>query len=95
MQTITRKTIDAFFDQISGGTRLTCIDNTYNKQAPGITGIVGKAGKTSIMLMRHDSFNTFWINRPKRVCDVVEITSNTITYKIGRDEHTATWKIEV
>lgn len=93
-QKITGKTIAAFFDQIQGGTRLTCLDNTYNENAPGISGIVGKVGKTSIMLMRDDSFNTFWLNRPKRVGDVVDLTHNTITYKIGRDEHTATWRID-
>ena len=93
-QHISRKTIDAFFDQIKGGARLTCLANTYNEKAPGISGIVGKAGKTTIMLMRDDSLNTFWLNRPKRVRDVVELTNDTITYKIGRDEHTATWKVE-
>lgn len=91
--TITRKTIDAFWAKVSVGTRLTCLANTYRGEAAvGATGVLEKPGKTSMMLRRDDG-KAFWLYPPRTVSGVVALTDDTITYKIGRDEHTATWKI--
>jgi hypothetical protein len=98
MKTITAKTIAAFWAQCTEGTRMTCLDNTYNQRAPGTTGIITKSGKASMRLEQEDG-RIFWINPPQRVRDIVSLTDDTITYYLGRmDEignlHTATWKIE-
>ena len=92
MDTITRKTIDAFWARAKFGTRLTCLANTYNRYAPGKTGTVARPGKTAIAI-RTDDGHLFWINPPRNVRDVVALDGDTITYRIGRDHHTATWQI--
>ena len=90
---ITRKSIDAFWSRAQVGTRLTCLANTYNRTAPGSTGVIERPGKTSMML-RRDTGQAFWLTPPRNVRDVVTLTDDTITYHIGRDEHTATWRID-
>ncbi len=90
---ITRKTIDAFWSKVAKGTRLVCLANTYRgEDAVGATGVMEKTGKTSMML-REDDGKTFWLYPPRNVSGVVALTEDTITYKIGNEDHTATWRI--
>lgn len=90
--TITRKTIDAFWKRCEAGARLTCLDNTFRPRPEGIHHVT-RPGKTSVHLVDQDGHD-FWLSPPRRVSDVLELDGDTITYRIGRDDHTATWRIE-
>jgi hypothetical protein len=91
-QAINGKAIAAFWEQVTEGTRLTCLGNTY-RDAAGTTGIVTKPGKASIQLTR-DNGERFYLTPPRTVKDTVSLTADTITYKLKGTEYTATWKIE-
>lgn len=88
---ITGKSIAAFWSRVAFGTRMTCLDNTFHSHRA--TGVVTKPGKTSLRLTTWEGRH-FWLNPPKRVSDVIALTHDTITYRIGNDHHTATWRID-
>lgn len=92
MEKITAKAIAAFWKQCKYGTRLTCLGNTY-RDAAGTTGIITKPGKTSIQLTRANG-DRFYLTPPRTVKGTVSLTDDTITYRLGNTEHTATWRID-
>ncbi len=92
-QTMIRRTIDAFYSRMTKGTRLTCIANTGNTQAIGITATVDQPARSIVGLVTDDG-QRLWLSAPRYIGDVVHIDSDTITYQVGREGQTVTWRID-
>lgn len=67
---------------------LECVENTYIPRQNGHRRIVGRVGKTSYACTVDGK--AFRGTIPTRVRDVVAISDDEITHKIGRDGHTVT-----
>lgn len=85
----------AFKARIQAGTTLVCVENTYSAahgfDRSGLVATIVKAGKNV-----HDATmngKTYRMSMPTRASDVVALSEDTITYKVGRDDHTVTWRI--
>lgn len=101
-QFITGKSLAAFRDRLTTGTRLRCIENTYIPHRAGLEAIVTKPGKSTVRLQATTSTGnieaggTCWMSPPTRVRDVLAMTEDAITYLIDpatRGDHKATWRI--
>lgn len=76
---------------------MVCTANTYREGAVGSRIRVDRVGKSFVDGFDHDHpggrRGAWRVTRPTRVRDVVSVDGRSITYKIGQDEHTATWEI--
>lgn len=90
---VTRKSIDAFYARMTVGTVVECLENTYIKARVGVRGTVSQPGKTAISL-KAAGVDGYRMSLPERVSDVLELTEDTIRYKLAsREGHTVTWRI--
>jgi hypothetical protein len=93
----TRKDIEEFTSQLTTKTVLQRGANTYWQASStphdGERYIITRAGKTTISLSACGGGKTFHLDLPSRVGDVLAVDRDEITYRIGRGEHTATWRI--
>lgn len=78
---------------VEGG-RIECVDNTYHRERGkteyiGKVWEVGKVGKTVWEPLGDKRFRgTF----PSRAGDVLAVDETEATWKIGRDDHTVTYR---
>lgn len=87
--TTTTANLTAFKQSVKAGDVLRCVENTYVPHRVGQRLHITKAGPTVCQgEMDGQGFRLEW---PKRVSDVLEATETSITYRIGRGDHTATW----
>lgn len=75
------------------GGLVTCVENTYHRENGKLEYIgrvweVGKVGKT-VWSPRHGAFRGQF---PARAGDVVSVTETEATWKIGRGDHTVTYR---
>jgi len=90
---VTGKSIAAFYERMTVGAVVECLENTYIPSRAGMRGTVSRPGKTSIGLA-FTGVNGYRMSRPQRVSDVLELTEDTITYRMAeREGHTVTWRI--
>jgi hypothetical protein len=93
----TRKDIEEFTSQLTTGTVLQRGVNTYWQASStpheGHRYIITRAGKTTISLSACAGGKAFHLDLPRRLGDVLAVDRDEITYRIGRGEHTATWRI--
>lgn len=94
---VTGAGIRAFFEQLKYGTVIECQGNSYRLEMgtdlTGYRAMVTRPGKTSISLRGMGDDKPFHMSPPSRAGDVLAITADSITYKVGRGEHTTTWKL--
>lgn len=92
---ITGANVRAWFDQLKYGAVIECQGNTYRlAMGTDLTGkraMVKRPGKSSIGLEMDGK--PFAMRPPTKVSDVTELTADSVTYKVGRGEHTTTWKL--
>ena len=89
-QAYTKKQTSEFWAKCEPGSRLICRSNTYRAASVGLMREVVKLQKNSLAL-HGESGKTSWIFFPHQR-DVLSIDGNTITYRIGIEDHTATWE---
>lgn len=93
---VSRANIDSWFANLTNGTRLICVSNTYLPVRNGVAFEIVKAGRSSFDLRQTDSPDAdsriFLLRAPGRVGDVVSLTSDTMTWRIGEGDHTVTWQ---
>lgn len=93
---MTRKDLEAFKARVQVGTVLRCVENTYSRDVHGVNraGLLATITGPGVNVMGATADGKPWRwEWPSRLRDVIEVTGNRITYKIGRGEHTATWEI--
>lgn len=92
---ITGASVREWFGRLTVGAVIECQGNSYRlSMGTDLTGkraTVSKAGKTSIELTMDGA--PFQMRPPARVGDITALTADSITYKVGRGEHTTTWKL--
>lgn len=93
---VSGKSVAEFYARMTEGERIECVENTYRlhmgTDLSGRVATVVRPGKTSVALEMDGG--PFHMVPPKRVADVLELTEDTITYRIpGREGYTATWRI--
>lgn len=84
-----------FKRHLAVGTVLRCVENTYS-----ITHGIDRSGKlatitktgTNVFSATMDG-KPYRMELPRRAYDVVSVSDERITYRIGRDDHTVTWEI--
>lgn len=100
MGAISKRSIDGWYDRLVPGSRLTCLKNEVWSPERAAERLYGRvfeyvSGKNTIRLREVGGTipdEVFWLNRPKRVADVVALSDVEITYVI-RDGLTSTWRI--
>jgi hypothetical protein len=94
---ITGAAVREWFEQLKYGAVIECQGNSYRlamgTDLTGFRAMVTRPGKTSIGLRGVEDGQPFHMSPPARVGDVVELTADSVTYKVGRGDHVTTWKL--
>jgi hypothetical protein len=75
-----------------------CLENTYIPGREGLRLKLRKVGRTVVVGIQENGDRAgepFHLTFPKRVRDVVDVTNSQVTYRIGRKDHTVTYRIAV
>lgn len=79
------------------GAVIECVENTYRPELNGSRRRVSAVRKSSLdveVLSGHDAGKPgFVMALPARAGDVLSRSANTVTFRIGRGEHTCTFRV--
>jgi hypothetical protein len=80
------------------GAVVECVENTYRPVLNGSTRRVTGVRKSSLdveLLSGHDAGKPggFVMALPARAGDVLSLSDDTVTFRIGRGEHTCTFRV--
>jgi hypothetical protein len=83
-----------FYDGMEGHL-IETVENTYRPELNGMRSRVEKVGRTVIDIRPIDGPHAgkrFRGTMPKRASDVIAANDHTATFRIGRDDHTVTYR---
>lgn len=90
------KTTKTFRERLHVGTVLRCVENTYSMQTHGVdrSGKLATITKVGVNVFSAEmDGKPYRMTFPARKSDVVSVSDDRITHKIGRGDHTVTWEI--
>lgn len=84
------KTVDQVRSIFAEGAEVECVENTYIPKRNGQRWTVGAVGKS---FWRPTGGDNFYGNIPTKAGDVIAVDAGvSATWKIGRDDHTVTYR---
>jgi hypothetical protein len=78
------------------GAEVECVDNTYRPELNGTSRRITRVQKQRLgveVLSGPGVGEPFDMVLPSRARDVIELTADRVKYRLGRGEHTATYRV--